>query len=147
MGLASQYRAQIKAKIIQHAKDAGETDVVAFVSAYMAAKAPPACEDADFFLAVAADWVKDAASSAFPKIVSASKRGGYDKQLVLNGFEFLQTVYPVIRNNRQMIVSVTNMTDDELDARARELTAMSKGCMRHADELRQYRASRATVRA
>lgn len=61
-----------------------------------------------------------------------------DLQLVLPGYERLQTHYLVERNGTQCMVRVDRTTHAERRAKAEELRAMGAGCYQHADELDRY---------
>lgn len=61
-----------------------------------------------------------------------------NRQIVLPGFERLQTHYLIERNDEQEIVPVQLCTDDELLEKAKEYDAMAIGCSLHAAEIRRY---------
>jgi hypothetical protein len=61
-----------------------------------------------------------------------------DRQLVLDGFDHLQTGYPVERNGERMLVPTDQISDEELLARAAEYEEMARGCRQHAKEIRAY---------
>lgn len=59
-------------------------------------------------------------------------------QLPLPGYKHLQQGYPVERNKQIVIVPIDLMTDAERWGRAQQYRAMSKGCLKHAEELERY---------
>lgn len=62
-------------------------------------------------------------------------------QFTLAGFErtHLQRYYMVERDDQEQGVPVTQLTDSEIDAKAREYRAMGTACYAHADELERYK--------
>jgi hypothetical protein len=68
-----------------------------------------------------------------------------DPQIVLPGFERLQTGYLTERDGDQAIVPLSMMTTVELEAKAAELETMGMGCFQHAREIRRYIAQRPTT--
>jgi len=65
-----------------------------------------------------------------------------DPARVLPGFEFLQRAYSVKREEEQVIVPTSQLSDDELEAKAQEYEKMGAGCYEHAAEIRRYRRDR-----
>jgi len=61
-----------------------------------------------------------------------------DAQIVLPGFEHLQVAYPVERDGQQVLVPVNQLSDDELEQRAKEYDTMARSCRLHAREIRDY---------
>lgn len=61
---------------------------------------------------------------------------------LLPGFDYLNQSYLIPRDGEQMIVPIHEMTDAELEVKAREYERMSEGCVRHAAELRRYKTLR-----
>lgn len=69
-----------------------------------------------------------------------------DRQLLLGPqFEFLQVAYAVKRENEQLVIPISLMTQEEVESKAVELEKMGDGCYRHADELRRYNRETAEV--
>jgi len=64
-----------------------------------------------------------------------------DPQIVLPGFERLQTHYLIDRDGEQTMVRVDRLSSAERRAKAAELRAMGAGCYQHAEELDRYDAS------
>ena len=89
----------------------------------------------------------------FKEVVRMAKRaiGKYDaedttqEQLVLPGFKHLCRAYPIERDGENVLVPVTQCTDDELLDRADQLEEMAKGCRAHARELREFVLGRAAA--
>lgn len=65
-----------------------------------------------------------------------------DAQIVLPGFDHLQVAYPVERNGQQILVPVNQLSDDELEQRAKEYDTMARSCRLHAREIRDYLKAR-----
>jgi len=61
-------------------------------------------------------------------------------QIILPGFERLQTHYLVDREGKQKMVRVDYLTSAERRNKATELRAMGAGCYQHAEELDRYDA-------
>jgi hypothetical protein len=72
---------------------------------------------------------------------------GNQQQLVMPGFERLQTHYLVERDKERVAVRIDHLTDDEIEAKACEQETMGRACFQHADELRRYRDLRSTTQA
>lgn len=98
-------------------------------------------DDADFYVACAVDFIKETVKNCIgsyaPKAAAVT-----DRQIVMDGFDYMQKAYTVQRNGEQLLVPVQCLTDEELEARALEYEAMARGCIAHAKELRAYRRSR-----
>ena len=63
-------------------------------------------------------------------------------QLIIPGYENLQTHYVVKRNGESIGVHIDNMTDDEIDEKTKVYKKMGTTCFAHADELQQYKVKR-----
>jgi hypothetical protein len=61
------------------------------------------------------------------------------EQLKLPGYDDLQKAYLIERDEEQMIVPITQCTEEELNAKIAEYRRMAEGCLHHADELVRYR--------
>jgi len=100
--------------------------------------------DADFYIACGVDFIKDTVKRCIgdykPRAAAVS-----DAQIVMDGFDHLQKAYTVDRDGEQVLVPVDMLTADEIEARARELEAMARGCIAHARELRGYAATKAAA--
>lgn len=100
--------------------------------------------DADFYIACGIDFIKNTVKRVI---------GGYapkpeqNEQIVMDGFDYLQKAYTVTRDDQITLVPVTMLTDDELEMRALEYEAMSKGCIAHAKEIRSFIMGREKVAA
>lgn len=101
-------------------------------------------DDADFYIACGADFIKDTVKRCIgeytPKANAASSQ-----QIVMDGFDHLQKAYTLDRGGQQVLVPVDLLSDDEIEARALELEAMAKGCIAHAKELRGYKRARSAA--
>ena len=91
--------------------------------------------DADMALCCMRETVASHVNKHFSKLKAAEEG---KPQMPLPGFERLQRRYVITRDNQQTIVSVYDMTDEELEEKAEEMQAMAKGCLKHADELRRF---------
>ena len=63
-----------------------------------------------------------------------------EDQMIFPGFQELRKAYTVKRDGRQMIVPVHLMTSEERLMRADQIEEIGRGCLRHAQELRDYDA-------
>ena len=99
-------------------------------------------DDADFYVACGVDFIKDTVKRCVgqyqPRATAAA-----DRQIVMEGFDFMQKAYTLERDGETVLVPVDLLSDDEIEARATEYEAMARGCIAHAKELRAYRRSRA----
>lgn len=69
-----------------------------------------------------------------------------DRQIILPGFERLQTKYHIERNKKSCLVPIEQMTEAELDVKIVEYRRMAEGCRLHAEELLRYKVTRNTAR-
>lgn len=91
----------------------------------------------------------------FKEVVRLAKRaiGKYDakdttaEQLVLPGFKHLCKAYPIDRDGVSVLVPITLCTDAELFDRANQLEEMAKGCVAHANEIREFLLAREAAAA
>lgn len=108
-----------------------------FTTEILAMKGQIEGEDADFYIACGADFIKDTVKRCIgeykPKTDSV-----FTAQIVMDGFDHLQKAYTLERDGEQVLVPVDMLTDTEVEARALELEAMARGCISHAKELRGY---------
>jgi hypothetical protein len=99
-------------------------------------------DDADFYIACGADFIRDAVKRCIgdyaPKAMTVP-------QLIMDGFEHLQKAYTVNRDGENVLVPVDLLTDEEVEGRAAELEDMARGCIAHARELRGYMRHRAAA--
>jgi len=65
-----------------------------------------------------------------------------DRQIVLVGFERLQTHYLIEQDEVQVAVPIEDMTEAQWDAKEHELAAMRDGLAQHLAEIRRYRAAK-----
>lgn len=92
-------------------------------------------DDLPFYTVCAHHHVREIAKSCIGKYKPKPQT---DEQLVLSGFEHLQTAYPVERDGERLLIPVHLLTDSELEARALEYEDMAKGCIAHAKEIRGF---------
>ena len=96
--------------------------------------------DKDFYIVAARHWVNGEVKSVIGKYDPTPEKDG--DQLVLDGFEYLQKAYPILRGALRQLVPVDQITDDEWDTKAFEYEKMGDGCYAHAAEIRMYKNSR-----
>lgn len=113
-----------------------------FTTEILAMKSDVHGDDADFYVACGVDFIKDTVKRCIgqyePKASAAT-----DRQILLDGFEYLQRAYTVQRDGETVLVPVDRMTDDELEGRALELEEIARGTVAHAKEMRAYKRGRA----
>lgn len=97
-------------------------------------------DDVDFYIIAARHWVNNEVKSVIGKF--DPEIGKDNSQLVLDGFEYLQKAYPVLRGAVRQLVPVEQITDDEWELKAFEYEKMGDGCYAHAAEMRRYKNSR-----
>lgn len=68
-------------------------------------------------------------------------------QMILPGYEYVQTHYVVTRANEDIGVPVGDMTDAEIDSKITLYRTMARSCQAHADELARYKGARAAAAA
>lgn len=97
--------------------------------------------DVDFYLITARHYISDQVKRCVDKFkVTVADVSG---QIVMDGFEHLQKAYPMDRGDGRELIPISQLTDDELEARAQEYEKMAEALMAHAFEIRQYIRSRA----
>lgn len=64
------------------------------------------------------------------------------RQLVLAGYERVQTHYQIERDGEPRVIAIEALTDEELSSKIAELRSMAVGLTKHADELESYLKSR-----
>ena len=96
--------------------------------------------DKDFYLVAARHWVNGEVKSAIGKYEPTTS--SENDQLVLDGFEYLQKAYPLLRGAVRVLVPINQITNAEWDAKEKEYERMGDGCYAHAREIRDYRSSR-----
>lgn len=101
----------------------------------IAAKSGIDGEDCDFYLVCAHKHIAELVKDCIGKYKPSPRT---DAQIVLSGFEHLQVAYPVERQGERLLVPVHLLGDDELEARALEYIEMSRGCLAHAREIREF---------
>ncbi|RWD23054.1 hypothetical protein [Mesorhizobium sp.] len=128
-------------RIIAGKIERGETVVVDWVThEIIASKAGIEGPDVEFYRICAFTHVKDVVKRCVGRY--DAKPASADQQLVLAGFEHLQTAYTVLRGGEVVLVPVDQLTDEEVEDRAKDLDAMALGCRAHARELRSYSRER-----
>lgn len=93
-------------------------------------------QDVDFYLVCARYYVSDQVKRHIKKFEPSA--GVAEEQLVMEGFDHLQKAYPVERGSERVIMPISKMTNEELEARAAEYDIMAQGCIAHAEEIRRY---------
>ena len=96
--------------------------------------------DVDFYIITARQYANDLVKACIKKYESSDD--GLPGQIVLEGFEYLQKAYPILRDKTRVLVPISDMSDEELSAKADEKYAMAKGNKAHGDEIIHYVDSR-----
>lgn len=78
------------------------------------------------------------------KLEGSVDESAQDKQLVMEGFDHLQTYYMVERDGEQTGVPVEHLTEEEVLIKAAHYRSMGAACYAHADELHRYLSLRKT---
>lgn len=101
-------------------------------------------EDADFYKVVSYEKLRDEVRQQINRMkVKTDDEQDSQQQLLMPGFDYLQRRYFVPRDGETCIVKIEEMSDEEIEAKAKEREAMGRACFAHADELRRYRELRA----
>lgn len=130
-------------RIVQDRIDAGVVIRVEWLTTeILAIKDRIEGEDADFYLACGADFIKKTVKRVVGEYEPKPETSA---QIVMDGFDHLQKAYTVSRDSETTLVPVTMLSDSELEARAQEYEAMAKGCVAHAKEIRAFIMGRATA--
>lgn len=99
-------------------------------------------EDADFHLCVSRETVRDQVRRQINRYKNTPESAANpDKQIVLEGFNYVQRAYLVDEQGTQIAIPIERMTSAMRKAKIEELRAMGRGCLRHADELERYDAA------
>lgn len=131
----SSIRSEIR-KFIADKINAGDNIVVPWlITEILAQKSDIEGNDLPFYLTCTRATVSEIVKSCVQKYNKADNK---DTQIVLPGFEHLQVAYPVERDGQQVLVPVNQLSDDELEQRAKEYDAMARSCRLHAREIRDY---------
>lgn len=95
--------------------------------------------DADFHLCVSRETVRNQVRRQINRYKNTPENAANpDKQLVLEGFQYVQRAYLIDANGDQVAIPIERMTSAMRKAKIEELRAMGRGCLRHADELERY---------
>lgn len=140
---------EVRRKISQFVNDNVQEGVVVHVS-FIVTKmlseiSDVGGDDADFYLACGADFITKTAKQVIKGFEPKEDNQGL--QPTMFGFEYLQSAYPVVRHGERVLVPTAQVTDEEFEARESELLAMSKGCLAHRKEMRDYRENRLSTAA
>mgnify|MGYP000252018536 CR=1 FL=1 len=96
--------------------------------------------DADFWTVIGRAEIRERVRAAINRFkVKATAEP--DRQIVLSGFERLQTHYLVEEDGAQVAIPVQDMTDAHWDAKEREFASMLDGLAQHLAEIRRYRVT------
>ena len=97
-------------------------------------------EDRRFWNYNARAYVRKQVTMVINKRAGDSADRSKPRQISLPGFdrEHLQDYYTIIRDGREEGVAVTQLTDDELKAKAAFLCSMGENCIKHAEEIGRY---------
>jgi hypothetical protein len=95
-------------------------------------------DDADFYVACGVDFIKQAVKDSIGAYKPKAEATTRDAQIVMDGFDYMQRAYTVVRDGETVLVPVDQLTGEEIEGRALELEAMARGCIAHAKELRAY---------
>lgn len=98
-------------------------------------------EDADFAICCARLAIRSRVESYFRKI-KENENDPTDEQMIFPGFKRLQKRY-IVERDELVAVSVLDMTDAEIKAKAEEHRRMGAGHFEHANELMQFLLDRA----
>jgi hypothetical protein len=127
--------------IVQDRIDSGVVVRVEWLTTeIMAMKCNIEGDDADFYMACGVDFIKKTVGRVIGGYAPKPEQSG---QIVMDGFDYLQKAYTVMRDEQITLVPVTMLSDDELEMRAQEYEAMAKGCIAHAKEIRTFIMGRA----
>lgn len=98
----------------------------------------PHTEDAEVVKFMAFTECRRKVAQLISKSLDASK--GDKRELILPGFEYLQTHYEVKRNNEWVGVPINLMTKEEVLQKAEFYKKMGEAVFKHAQELEAYAA-------
>lgn len=91
--------------------------------------------DVDFYLLCAREHVYRVIKKVIDRY---DKPEDDEKQMLLVGYEFLRIAYPVERDKERVVVPIDLLTDEELQARAKEFRTQAGSLLRHADEIEEF---------
>lgn len=128
---------EIAEKIDAYGAEAG-IDKQELIAEVMSEHAEIEGEDADFHLVVSQDAVRAHVEKAFNRIKKSETEPDAD-QGKLPGFDHIQRQYLVEgEDGRRVAIHVDAMSADQLRAKCKQLRAMGRGLLAHADELERY---------
>lgn len=98
-------------------------------------------EDAEFWRWSSYRTIRDLTRREINKRTDPPIGEKQDQQIVLDGFEreHLQDYYLVEREDTEVAIPVTQLTDAEIGAKVAEKRAMGAACFAHAHELRRFK--------
>jgi len=94
--------------------------------------------DADFYTCATRDTIRQFVDRHFRSIKLIEDESSANNQMVLAGFERLQTYYTIERQGEFQIVPIESMSVKELHRKADEHFRQSDGHRIHAEELMRY---------
>lgn len=100
-------------------------------------------DDADFYKCCSFAKLRDEVRQQINRMKVKTESDEGSEQLAMPGFDYLQQRYFIERDKEPCIVRIEEMSDLEIEAKAKEREAMGRSCFAHADELRRYRELRA----
>ena len=97
--------------------------------------------DTTFWLWTGYSYVRKMVTTVINKRAGSAAQHPDRHQLVLRGFErdHLQDYYIVVRDAEELAIPVTDLSDEEIDAKIAEKRAMGAACYAHADELERFK--------
>lgn len=98
-------------------------------------------DDSEFYLLCAWAHVKDAVRVVVRRF-KPSPEEAPDSQIILPGFERLQTKYHMERGGKSWLVPIDELTDEEIDRKVSEYESIGRGVYLHAAELLRYKNQR-----
>jgi hypothetical protein len=114
-------------------------------SEYLGTKDRVEGDDLPFYRVCAIAHVNEVMKQVVGKYDSKKERA--DSQLVFPGFSHMQKAYTVQRDGIRLLVPVSLLTDEEIEARAAQYDEMAQGCRDHARELREFKSARGASEA
>ena len=132
-------RSEIRKFISDKIGNGDEIVVQWLITEIIAKKSEIEGNDLPFYMTCTRQTVSEMVKGCVQKYNKADNK---DSQIVLPGFEHLQVAYPVEREGKQVLVPVNNLSDAELEQRAKEYDTMARSCRLHAREIRDYLKAR-----
>lgn len=144
------YETQLNAEIYKQLDQLSEmgqawrAEFIAHAIVSSHAEGLPDNEHTDFWRHCAYRSVREAVRRCINKR-AGDERPADDRQYRIPGYDHVHAYYVVRRDDTDVGVPVSDLTDDEIDQKSALYKKMGRECFDHADELQRYKFERTRV--